>query len=335
VNSEQITLEGKEHVRFHGNAIRLRSILLRTAVLCLLAALMEPLAGRAMGSDPRTPAKGHSILNEVQPVLDLPYYQGKDADPIKHKLDLYLPRGQKDFPVLFFVHGGGWRHGDKKYLGIYSTLGMFWARHGIGAVITNYRLTPTVNHPAHIKDVARAFAWTYQNIGKYGGRADEIFVSGHSAGGHLVALLATDDSYLKAEGLTLAAIRGAIPMSGIYDLSDGNRLFTSTFGAKMDLRQEASPLAHVRPDAPPFLIVYGDNDLTLCGKECSETFCRALCNKKCDARTLEAHDRNHFTILLMAALDDDPVARAILEFIALHAPTNSSSPMATGEKGRG
>jgi acetyl esterase/lipase len=281
-----------------------------------MALWLTPAPARA--SDPTGGNNIPTVLQDVLVIADVPYYTGKDADPVKHKLDLYLPKGQKDFPVLFFVHGGAWRHGDKRYLGLYSMLGMFWARHGIGAVITNYRLTPTVKHPEHIKDVARAFAWTYKNISRYGGRPDEIFVSGHSAGGHLVALLATDDSYLKAEGLSLGTIKGAVPMSGIYQLSDRNRLFDVTFGTESKVREDASPLFHVSEQAPPFLILYADNDLALCGKDCSETFCRALRDHKCEASALGARDRNHLTILLMAAVEEDPVARAILDFIHAH-----------------
>src|SRR5205823_5671892 len=107
---------------------------------------------------------------------------------------------------VFFVHGGAWRNGDKSgILGVYSALGRFLVRHGLGAVIINYRLSPAVRHPAHVQDVAKAFAWTHKNIARYGGRPDQIFLCGHSAGGHLVALLATDPTYLKAEGLTPAA----------------------------------------------------------------------------------------------------------------------------------
>jgi acetyl esterase/lipase len=290
--------------------------LIRLPILAMAVGLAPVVAPAA---DPATPGSTIPIVvQDVQVIADVPYYTGKDADPIKHKLDLYLPKGQKDFPVVFFVHGGAWRHGDKRYLGVYSMLGMFWARHGVGAVITNYRLTPTVKHPEHIRDVARAFAWTYKNISRYGGRQDEIFVSGHSAGGHLVALLATDESYLKAEGLSTGTIRGAIPMSGVYQLSDRNRLFDVTFGTDSKVREDASPLCHVSQQAPPFLIIYADNDLALCGKDCSETFCRALRDHKCEASSLEARDRNHLTILLMAAMEDDPVARAILNFIHTH-----------------
>src|SRR5438105_4491085 len=98
-------------------------------------------AGRALAS------KAASDQPAVRTLLDIPYYSGKSADPIKHKLDLYLPAGEKEFPVLFFVHGGAWRHGDKNFFGMYRTMGSFWARHGIGAVIVNYRLSPAVMHP--------------------------------------------------------------------------------------------------------------------------------------------------------------------------------------------
>ena len=73
------------------------------------------------------------------------------------KLDIYRTK-QANAPVNVFVHGGAWRHGDKSsFLGFYGMLASNWARHGIGVVVPNYRLSPGVSHPEHIKDVARAF----------------------------------------------------------------------------------------------------------------------------------------------------------------------------------
>jgi acetyl esterase/lipase len=266
---------------------------------------------------------------EVRKILDVPYYEGPDADPIKHKLDLYLPKDQKDFPVIFFVHGGAWRHGDKSsFLGFYGTLASSWARHGLGVVVTNYRLSPSVSHPEHIKDVARAFAWTHTNIAKYGGRADEIFVSGHSAGGHLVALLATDESYLKAQGLTLKAIRGAIPLSGVYRIAASSHMYDAIFGEDRQVRRQASPVCHACPEAPPFLIIYADQDFVMCNKKYAEEFCAALQEHKARAKSLEIPDRNHVTLLLKAASDADPVNKAVRDFIAEH----TREKMADGEK---
>ncbi len=253
----------------------------------------------------------------VEAVKDIAYYDGPGAHKTKHRLDLYLPRGQKDFPVLFFVHGGAWQRGDKAMLGIYGSLGRFYAHHGIGTVVINYRLSPEVRHPEHVKDVARAFAWTYKNIARYGGRPDRIFVGGHSAGGHLVALLATDESYLKAEGLTAKAIRGVIGLSGVYRVPD--RYLASVFGTDPEMRKQASPIEHVRPGLPPFLIVYGDDDLPGCDREPAEAFARALRDKGDKAETLEVRECGHINVLMNAALPDTPVSRAVFAFIEANA----------------
>src|SRR5262245_12309842 len=119
-------------------------------------------------------------LFEVESVKNLAYRSDKDADPIKHKLDLYVPKGVKGFPILFFVHGGAWKSGNKE---IYTRLGEGFAGDGIGTVVINYRLSPKVQHPAHIEDVASAHAWVCANIEKYGGRKERLLACGHSAGG--------------------------------------------------------------------------------------------------------------------------------------------------------
>jgi len=286
-----------------------------TCYALLVVSLRSPLTA----AEDATKTNGSSQVYEVRKILDVPYYQGADADPAKHKLDLYLPKDCQDFPVIFFVHGGAWRHGDKSgFLGFYGQLASSWARHGLGVVVPNYRLSPSVVHPEHIKDVARAFAWTHANIGKYGGRADQIFVSGHSAGGHLVALLATDESYLKAQGLSLKAIRGAIPMSGVYRIEADGHMYDTMFGEDPKTRRDASPVCRACSDAPPFLIIYADHDLAMCSKQFAEEFCTALKEHKGNVKSLEVPDRNHVTLLLKAASDADPVNKAVRDFVAEH-----------------
>lgn len=286
--------------------------------LFVIAALAS-LPGQLSAADTPAVAKNAELAPvEVDVHRDIAYrdlHAGEDASKGKNKLDLFVPKGKKDFPVLFFVHGGGWRQGDKNFLGFYGTLAMFWARQGIGTVVTNYRLSPAVMHPAHIEDVADAFAWTHRNIANYGGRVDRLFACGHSAGGHLVSLLATDESYLKLRGLTRSALRGVIPISGVFDVAGSDlRLFSSAFGGDLELRKKASPLHQVTADGPPFLIVYADNDFPTCG-EVSEKFCKALKTVKCPAETLEVKSRNHISILLMANGADDPVTQAIKRFV--------------------
>ena len=186
--------------------------------LVLLSASACRVTDLTLWSPPRTSDK----LCEVEKIRGVTYCSSDpESDPIRHQLDLFLPRGVKDFPVVVFIHGGAWVMADNRCCGLYSSVGEFLASRGIGAVLPNYRLSPGVKHPEHIKDVARAFAWTRQHIGEYGGRADRLFVAGHSAGGHLAALLATDDTYLKAEGLSAADIKGVVAISGVYRIPAG------------------------------------------------------------------------------------------------------------------
>jgi acetyl esterase/lipase len=278
-------------------------------------------AARADEKGPAGPAPGG--LYDVQVVPDIAYYEAPDADAVRHKLDLYLPRGAKDCPVLIFFHGGSWVHGDKSYFGMCNKLCSLCARHGIAAASANYRLSPAVRHPEHVKDVARAVAWAHRNIDRYGGRPDQLFVAGHSAGGHLAALVAADNRFLKAEGLSPQILRGVIPMSGVFQIPEEVRTFDKAFGTDTMARRAASPTCLVsRPAAngsdralPQFLILYADHDFPLCGREPAEAFCKALQERKAEARTVEVKNRNHATIFANAGQEDDPAGTALVQFI--------------------
>lgn len=283
------------------------------------ALLLQPTGFVKAGDSPSLPDK-HS----VKAVRDLSYNGAPDAHKTKHKLDLYLPKDTKDFPILFFVHGGGWRHGDKDFLGIYSAIGNTFAEHGIGAVVINYRLSPEVAHPEHVKDVAKAFAWTVNNIDKYGGRKDEIFISGHSAGGHLVSLLATDGDYLKAEKVKPEFIKGVVPISGVYAPLP-ERMFQSVFGTDLLERKKAFPINHVHKGLPPFLILYGDHDFPGCDKM-STDFSKEIEKEKGEVKAVEIPKRNHISILTNLPADDDPVQRTMLRFIADHGDKETKTP---------
>lgn len=250
---------------------------------------------------------------DVELIADIPYIDAPDADPKKQKLDLFVPKGKKDFPVVFFIHGGAWSSGDRK---MYGSLGSVFARNGVGAVIISYRLSPQVSHPAHIEDVAAAFAWTKKNIARYGGRPDQIFVTGQSAGGHLAALLTTNEKYLAAHGLSPQDIRGCMPISGVYSFP-GNR-FRRVLGDDPEAPADASPVNHVSGNEPPFLILYADGDFPGCDLM-SKQLGRELAEKKVESEVREIEGRNHISIMLRAMLSDtDPTSRALLDFVAKH-----------------
>ena len=135
----------------------------------------------------------------------------RDANPITQTgpqhLNVFAPR-KTDGPteVLIFVHGGSWRSGRK---GLYSFFGKRLARKGVTAVIIDYPLSPEAQYNEMAASVAQAVEWTQQHIEEYGGSADKIFVSGHSAGGHLASLITVRDAYFDTLGIT-NPIRGTV-----------------------------------------------------------------------------------------------------------------------------
>jgi len=299
--------------------MKVQSSLLLCSVISLLVAQSLPAA------DAKTVIKTGGNF-EVAATKDIAYVEGKDADPEKHKLDLYVPKGKRDFPVLFFVHGGAWKNGDRK---LYYKLGEVFAKNGVGTVIISYRLTPKVQHPGHIQDVAKAFAWTQHNIAKYGGRPDQIFICRHSAGGHLVALLATNESYLQAEKLSLANIKGVIPMSGVFQITPIDRL-APVFGKDEKVCGEASPINYVNSKHPPFLLIYADKDYPKFDQY-AETMCAALKKSNNAAETLQVKDRTHITIMVQMSREDDPATQAVLGFIARHSDLKLVDKQVEGE----
>jgi acetyl esterase/lipase len=308
---------------------------MRNRLLLTWRSFLSPLAvaalvGLGLGGSVQAapPTKGEF---EVQCSPSLAYYQGPDAHPTRHRLDVYRPRGATNRPVLFLVPGGAWMVGNKD---LYSEVGECLARQGVVVVLPNYRLWPTARPSEQVKDVARAFAWTCKNVKDYGGNPDQIFLCGHSAGGHLVSLLTTDETYLKAEGVCAGEIKGVISVSGVYRIGafpirlsfDGAlgslRLeamwnpFTFVFGNEA-VQKKASPLSHVRAGLPPFLILYAQYEL-LPLPRMAEDFTAALKAKHCEARMMRIEERNHDSVMFWATSGDDPVIRAILGFIQKH-----------------
>lgn len=247
---------------------------------------------------------------EVEVTSDVSYRTDKDAHK-RHKLDVYVPKGKKDFPVFFFVHGGAWVLGDKM---TFSGPARHFAEQGICVVCPNYRLSPDVQHPKHCEDVAKAFAWTLDNVAKYGGDPKKVVIGGHSAGGHLTALLATNEEYLKAEKKALTDIRGVVGVSGVYVIDHRVELFHKAFTNDEKTCKTASPLEHVGANRPPMLLAYGDKDFAgLPGM--AEAFGKALAKGKNEATAKEFKGRDHITIMTDMKKADDPLYLESKEFI--------------------
>lgn len=241
---------------------------------------------------------------------DLSYRQGPDTDPAKHKLDLYAPVGTNGVPVVLFVHGGAWRYGDRWQ---YGPLGHRLAKEGLVVVVPSYRLAPKHPHPAQIEDVAAALAWTVRHVAEYGGDPNRIFLAGHSAGGHLVALLALHDGYLAQHGLSRQPIRGVIGLSGVYDLTAFESQ-VAVFGRDPRVRRDASPLFWVKAPAPPFFVSYCEWDYATLPDQ-ARRFHAALVKAGVPAELFFTPQDNHIYEIISMTYDRDVTGQAVLKFI--------------------
>jgi arylformamidase len=208
------------------------------------------------------------------------YAYGSDA---LQKLDFYQAKNVSGAaPLLIFVHGGGWKRGDKR-----NATGSDKVTHytGLGYHLAsiNYRLVPAATVEQQGADVAAAIAYLLKNRDKLGIDTSSVVLMGHSAGAHLSALVGTDPQYLRGAGLDFSALSGVIPIDGAaYDvpsqMADGAKMMKGTyvqaFGTELERQKALSPFYHAAgPNAPAFLILHVDRDD---GKRQSEALERAL-----------------------------------------------------------
>ncbi len=178
---------------------------------------------------------------------------------VRQKLDVYVPKNSPadGAPVVVFVHGGSWANGSRDN---YRFVGEALAARGCVAVLPSYRLYPQVRFPLFVEDAAHAVAWARAHAAEYGGDPQRIFIMGHSAGAHIVMLLALDEHYLRQAGMSSSDLRGVIGLSGPYDFypfGSGFHHEVFDFGGAPELTQ---PIHYVRAGAPATLLLYGSAD---------------------------------------------------------------------------
>ncbi len=237
-----------------------------TALAAVAALLLAPTAGPAAAAAP-------AVVRDVSYDLDgsVPAVARLGA------LDLHRPagarRGQRR-GVVVYVHGGGWLRGDKSAVGRKAR---FFTRAGFLFASVNHRLSPfppelgnpgRVRFPDHPRDVGEAVAWLHRNAGRFGGDGSRIALVGHSAGAHLVGLVATDPAYLARFRTPRRVVRGFVPLDtaafavGARAGAGGRAglLFQNAFGTSAEERGDprwaaASLLTHADPGDPPALVV--------------------------------------------------------------------------------
>ena len=230
---------------------------------------------------------------------------------------------------MFWIHGGGWQTGDKSSVQIKPQAFM---DKGFVFVSTNYRLLPHVDMGTIVRDIARSIRWVHDHIAEYGGDPQRLLIMGHSAGAQLAALVCTDDRYLKAEGLSLAIIKGCVPVDGdtydvpaIIETAETRRRVHGQPQAKYGHREkfgndpakhrDLSAVTHVAKDKgiPPFLIMHVAEHPDTSAQ--AQRLASVLKGAGVPVRVFGARESTHNKINADLGLPDDPGTKALFEFV--------------------
>ncbi|ETZ24590.1 alpha/beta hydrolase [Pedobacter sp. V48] len=207
-------------------------------------------------------AQGFAQQTSYETKKDISYYptsaKGDAYREQRCKLDVYYPKDKTNSSTIVWFHGGGLTGGNKE-------MPRELLEKGFIVVAVGYRLSPKALVKDIIEDATASVAWTFNNIAKYGGNNKLIFVSGHSAGAYLGMMLTLDKKYLAAYNIDADSIAGLIPFSG-----QAITHFTVRQERKIKdvqpIIDEYAPLYHVRPTAPPMLLLTGDREMEMLGR---------------------------------------------------------------------
>ena len=232
---------------------------------------------------------------------------GPDA---KHRIDLYMPDGVSKPPLHVFIHGGYWQAVDKRDNGQFCRE---LVKAGLAVATLNYPLCPPATIRAIVADCQDAIALLYRDASKYGYDADHITVSGHSAGGHLTAMMAATDWTHLSSDLPSDLIKGSIPISGLFELEP---LRHTGLNAALRLTEEEaedlSPVFHdIRSPGPIVAAVGGAESDEF--KRQSHEYVHAFGARGAHIRYLELPNLNHFTVVAALADVNSDLYKSVVE----------------------
>lgn len=203
-------------------------------------------------------------FKRIKRTKNISYYQQGVTDQSKEQsLNVYAPRNKREkHPVLIYVYGGNWTSGRKS---LYHFFGSRWARKGVVTVISDYPKSPDAKYDEMARCIATSVKWVYEHIDQYGGDTSRIFISGHSAGGHLAALVSFRDDYFKelalhkpVKGVVLIDAAGLDMYGYIREVDNGpDNSYLRIFSTDIAIQKMASPLYQLHRGIPPVLIYAG------------------------------------------------------------------------------
>ena len=290
-----------------------RSVLAACGLTALAAAgLTVPVQGRSQDRAPDVPKTDITVTTDLDYVSTAEYPNKKD------RLDVYAPKNAKGAPVVVSIHGGALREGDKSGQ---AFVGQRFAAAGFVTMVINYRLSPSVSHPAHVEDAAHAVAWARSHAAEYGGDPKKLFVIGHSAGAYLAALLTLDPKYLGAYQMSAADLKGVVPVSAFFYV-DRKGVAPDrpkdVWGTDPAAWKAASPASYLRKDVPPMLLLYADGDDEWRRQQQADFLADM---KKAGAKGIETRmiaGRTHGSIWSQMKNANDETASAIIAFLKAH-----------------
>jgi arylformamidase len=240
-------------------------------------------------------ARSATVRREHAGHLDLAY-----GDSPRERLDLFLC-ANPNAPTLAFIHGGYWQTNDKENFAFFAE-GLLPL--GINLAVVEYTLAPVARLDRIVAEVRRAIQWLAEHLGDYGADPARLYISGHSAGGHLTA-----------STMTLPVVRGGLAISGIYDLEP---IRLNYLNEKLGLdRAEAernSPLLHFPLMAGELLVAYGMKELPELSRQSIE-YAQAWVERGLSGHLLPIDGANHFTILEALAQPQGMLTRALIDMI--------------------
>ena len=251
----------------------------------MIAVVILMLAAFCSNAQPHPQDEGYNYLKDIS------YADGTDTYRNERcKLDVYYPDTDKGFATLVWYHGGGLEGGSKELLEGFR-------RQGFAVVSVNYRLFPQAKCPDYIDDAAKALAWTFENIEKYGGDTDHIYVSGHSAGGYLALMLTLAKEFTAQYGLDADRIAKSYPISGQtvthYTIRKERGLPDG-----IPVIDEFAPITHAGRGGAPLVLITGDRDLEMLARWEENVHLQALLkNFNHDSVLYELQGFDHVTVL--------------------------------------
>jgi arylformamidase len=217
---------------------------------------------------------------------------GWGDDAYQH-ISIY-PAPEPTGAVFAFIHGGRWTSGHKEAMAFMAP--EFHAA-GITFASLGHRLSPH-HFEQGFPDLCNGIACLAANADRHGGDPQRIFVGGHSSGGHYAAQLAVTRDWQARHGLARDVIKGCLPISGVYDLTDGPDYegWPPPCLADGDDGREESPHHRLVETPPPFLVAWGSDDYGFLIPQ-GKNFAVALDDAGAEVETLEMAGKTHFSVL--------------------------------------